>query len=1510
MDASEHVDEILAEWQEQHARGDTTPPEHVVAAHPECAQELRARFRALSILDPTLSLPQGTPSRIGEFRILREIDRGGMGVVYEAEQTSMRRKVALKVLSSAITGTRRAVERFRREAQAAGRLHHTNIVPIYGLGRHGGYWYYTMELVEGRSLGEVLAAMRCGAPPPASELVRDTRTGSRTYYAGVAEMFAGVAEGLHQAHESGVVHRDLKPSNLLLDADGTIKIIDFGLAFMADDAAAVTMTGDLLGTPVYMSPEQATGRRDAIDRRTDVYSLAATLYEVLTLKAPFEGGNLQELCAKIAAKDPVPPRRHESRVPGDLETIVLKAMAKRRRRRYATALEFARDLRRFAEGGTIHARRIGPIGRAWRRVRRHKAISALAAGLLVAVAVSAFFVHRALEEARSHRELSYADLCRRAEDSVIYGRFPRYGPEWEGPFAGSGSPREDARALLSEAIALLPERVDAYVLRVLAPGGEFEERWADLQQAKACGLEPRLFHLLHGAILTTDQRHPEAAAAYEKARAYAGESGTSAAIEAMILVARGERTEAERLITRAIESGELSPILKPRAYRLRARLRRLRGEWEDTLADLAVLQSLEPSVGTRGEIAFVSRRNDSPAAERRFQEALDSARAAGTEQAWKDLCDAVRYQEDWHARVAEAALENYPEAIDIVYEQHLVLERKHDPDGLLELAERARETWPDRSKSYEMLAKAFEKKRETEKALDAWSRAIDLADSGKAHLGYLKAMLLRRLGRFREALEAYDDALRVDPTSGPNLFSRATLLVEMGQPAEGQRAFQEALQARPGDAQGLGIWGVMLNNYLNKPVEALEYFDKALDAFPNLARTHENRGIVLRRLGKREEALGAFEESLRLDPDAGKTHWHRINLLRRLRGAEAALEAVDEVIQEHPDDHAVVFWCGNATVACGRVDKGMAVMKRSLEAEPDANRMLLYAGRLWHFGQRDEAKRIWKQLIEDPDPRIRADALCDRGTVHEHIDPDAALRDFQQAVKEFPRHAVAWANAAVILRRKKRLDEALAAHRKAIEIEPFRGQWWCGLVPIYRAMKRPADMRAAVDKAVEVDPLDPGMHFARGRTLYELKDANEAEKAYRTALDLNPSYAPAYFWLGAIHEDRSDWDKAIDVYRKAYELDPSNKHALMHEMAILKRKTRRFEDAAKRLEQVLAKYPRNYWARFELGMIYGDNLDRQEDSLRVFRECAKLNPKDVEARANIGLALWKLGRGDEAIAAYRKAREINPDYAGIPFTLGQRYLDLHRYEPAVKCFTDAIEAMKRAKRPDEGFIQMCRYWRGWTLREMGELGKALAEQQALAGEAAEDPSSRAEAALILAMLGRFDEAREPLEAALRLGGDWDTREKRAQTLCLMGEYDEAVKAARELMTIFFNGNPETLLYCLRAAGHADEAKAIAQKAAEREDLPGSPIYCAYVYAVAGLPERVRAIYDAYDYPWVHSLMLVRARTHAVLGEQDAALEWLEKAAAAGLRLPLPDPEFRDLANDARYRKLLHCLKGG
>jgi serine/threonine protein kinase len=401
------------------AAGRTPDVEALAERHPPLAAQIRELVGALLLLHQVG--PEGeappppvcTPGMLGDFRLVREVGRGGMGIVYEAEQLSLCRRVALKVLPFAWTLNPRLLQRFKNEARAAAQLHHTHIVPIYSVGCERGVPFYAMQFIEGQSLAEVIRNLRGLAGLDESDgAADDTKvialadatlpaeagvtvaaalstlrsSGGGAYFRAVAEFGVQAAEALEHAHQLGVIHRDIKPGNLLLEAGGQLWVSDFGLAQFQSDAA-LTTTGDVVGTLRYMSPEQALAKRGLVDHRTDIYSLGSTLYELLTLRPAFNGQDREELLRQIVFDEPRPFRRVDPAIPADLSTVVSKAMAKAVEERYATAQEVADDLRRFLEHRPILARPPALGERIIKWARRHRPVVAAALVLLVLAAV-------------------------------------------------------------------------------------------------------------------------------------------------------------------------------------------------------------------------------------------------------------------------------------------------------------------------------------------------------------------------------------------------------------------------------------------------------------------------------------------------------------------------------------------------------------------------------------------------------------------------------------------------------------------------------------------------------------------------------------------------------------------------------------------------------------------------------------------------------------------------------------------------------------------------------------------------------------------------------------------------------------------------------------------------------------------------------------------------------------------------------------------------------------------
>jgi tetratricopeptide (TPR) repeat protein len=477
------LDDLAEEFARRWREGERPSVEEYVDRFPQWADDIRELLPAVLMMEqlkprrdvethtgPAATAVGAIPERLGDYRILREIGRGGMGVVYEGEHEALRRRVALKVLAAHLVPNEKLRSRFRREAQAAARLHHTNIVPVFGVGEDGGCCFYVMQLIDGPSLG----APTTGGMGKRGEHPR-----------AVARIGVQVADALAYAHSQGVLHRDIKPSNLLLDQRGAVWVTDFGVAKFVEDAG-LTQSGEFVGTLRYMPPERLLGRSDA---RGDVYGLGVTLYELLAGRPAFPEATPHQLLQLLGQTDPPPLRTLDPSIPPDLETVVLTAAARDPEQRYQTAAEFANDLRRFLDDRPVRARRAGAAEQLWRWCRRNRLVaglSAAAVGLLAittAVSVTAYVrtagagrekdaanesMRRALGAEQSQREQAQKTSAAALHAlNRIYDRFAPYRVIVTPPSATDGADQDAAEGavqpvLAPEAVPLLEELLGFY----------------------------------------------------------------------------------------------------------------------------------------------------------------------------------------------------------------------------------------------------------------------------------------------------------------------------------------------------------------------------------------------------------------------------------------------------------------------------------------------------------------------------------------------------------------------------------------------------------------------------------------------------------------------------------------------------------------------------------------------------------------------------------------------------------------------------------------------------------------------------------------------------------------------------------------------------------------------------------------------------------------------------------------------------------------------------------------
>ena len=408
-DGDTALEQVLDRYLSELADGLEPDQEQYLAEHPHLAAALKGVFKTLDFVEATSRSLQASRleagQKLGEYRILREVGRGGMGVVYEAVQEKLDRKVALKVLATDSLLSNTAEERFAREANTAAHLHHHNIVPVYAVGEEQGIHYYAMQYIDGHSLEDHLQTRKKLETPA-----------NREDFLQVAGWGRQVAEALAHAHDSKVIHRDIKPSNLLLDAQDNVWITDFGLARAAVHPT-ITISGDVIGTARYMSPEQAGGGGSRLDERTDIYSLGSTLYELIALKPAFDGDTRDSILRQIATGEVPSLKERAPQVPRDLQTIVEKCMEQQPEARYQSARELAEDLRRFLAGESILARRTPLIVRFGRFVGKHRPHTL--AVLLLLVLLSAF-IYNSVQQRRVRAD----QLVEDAFSQLLFERKP------------------------------------------------------------------------------------------------------------------------------------------------------------------------------------------------------------------------------------------------------------------------------------------------------------------------------------------------------------------------------------------------------------------------------------------------------------------------------------------------------------------------------------------------------------------------------------------------------------------------------------------------------------------------------------------------------------------------------------------------------------------------------------------------------------------------------------------------------------------------------------------------------------------------------------------------------------------------------------------------------------------------------------------------------------------------------------------------------------------------------
>ncbi len=822
---------------------------------------------------PTGTAEAGLPHFPG-FEVRELLGRGGMGMVYRAWDRRLHRDVAIKMLIAGAYARPEELERFLRGAEAKAGLRHPNIVQVYDVGDLDGRPYFTMEFVEGGSLAQRLA---CAPMPPDQTAV----------------LVATLADAVQAAHDGGIIHRDLKPANVLLTADGTPKVADFGLARRLDAGAGLTQTGDTLGTPSYMAPEQAQGKSNTVGPAADVYALGAILYESLTGRPPFRSGTSVETIRQVIDDEPVPPSRLNPRVPPDLETICLKCLSKQPGGRYPSASAMAEDLRRFRQGEAITARAPGRAERLARWLgRRRSQVAVIAVVTLMASGLLGGWLRLWSEEHATARGV---------ENDLREVAALQHAADW----SGAAIALERARGRLSRGgPAELRRRLD--------------QAGRGLDHARRDRILVTQLEAIRLARMTLAEGHfdPGAERRFNDARA-------ARAYEAAFRAARvgAPDDDPAGLASRVTASTEHAPILAalddwavcaqddrrcawlltvarradPDAWRSRARDP---AAWRDEAALTGLAESAQLAaqpvsfLGALGERLHAQGGNGTTF--------LARVQQAHPDDFWISLTLArvMQVGADPEAAIApyRRALELRSDAAAVYSNIALIPYARHRWDEAIGYCQKALDIDPNFAAAHNNLGLAWKGKGDWPQAVRHFREAVRL-DPELAPAHYNLAEIRAFEAALDEAFIHYEHALRIDPEFALAEYMLGVALAGKGRLDEAVDRNRRAVQIDPADAKSHDY----TFGWASK--EGLMHYQLTLEFDPQLSLSRNNLGLSPGDADRLDRAIGHYEKALRLDPGLFRAHaslGQALLALGRFRDAEAATRSC---LDRMPRDH-------------------------------------------------------------------------------------------------------------------------------------------------------------------------------------------------------------------------------------------------------------------------------------------------------------------------------------------------------------------------------------------------------------------------------------------------------------------------------------------------------------------------------------------------------------------------------------------------------------------------------
>jgi eukaryotic-like serine/threonine-protein kinase len=1108
---AERFPEFDPSWLSESLTGETAAPESSDPAGPaDTATNAVSGSGVLTL-----------PCQFHVYELLEEIARGGMGVVFRARQPGLKRMVALKMILAGRLASAAEVRRFRIEAEAAARLEHDNIVPIYEVGEFNGQQFYSMRLIDGGSL----ASRRAEFAVPAAAGNTDARRRQQR----IADIMARVARAVHYAHQRSTLHRDLKPANILLDDAGRPQVTDFGLSRRLDQVSELTQTGVVIGTPAYMAPEQ-TGASKEVTTQTDVYGLGAVMYELLTGRQPFRDARVLETLRQVREVEPVKPRTVCANVDRNLETICLKCLEKEPQRRYGSAEALADDLERFLRDDPIVARPANALERTVKWVRRSPARASLTVSVLLLIGLSGFGLwwrtrvaaeqdrldaqHR-LYQARAEAErdiaaerirLGVASALALSEDLRRKYRYAQAQRALDqAAKLAAGDSREDLRSQLQRACDDLDfvRECDAIRMkRSIWIAGEDGRGRFDSESA------PPAYRSAF-ARRGLDVGGADARALGEQIRASSLRQDMVAALDDWAVLETDSVLRDRILaVARAADPG-------PWLDRFRDSSIRLDKERFAALVESAAPQTLSPGTA----IAL---------AELMDQRGLNSTallQKAAFAHPNDCLIPFLLGQYAAHANKYADALAHYrvaravrPDVPALVINMSRMLVRLGDHDGNLDFCQEAVRLAPELPLSHYNLGLALFERRDFQGAALCAREAIRLDPNyAQAHTNLASA--LGSIGNVDGAILSLKEAIRINPGLALAHANLGFAYLQKGNLAAAESSVSKALRLEPGTARNYSILAhILAARHDYDAAIACHHFTLCLE--PDSAAEFNNLGNTFQDKGDLVAAAAAYRESIRLDPKNAQYHINLGGALVRKQDFEGAVGHFKTALQMDPKHVGALTALGKALFLKRDREGALAAFRQALQLDPGSAYCHYMLGLL---------------LAEK---RERA----------------GAISAYREAIRLDPQDAKAHYQLGIVLRDTGDLAGAIAAFQDAIECDPKAANSYAVLGVALRAAGDIDGAEIAFRDTLRLDPRNKFTQVNLGALLCDLRDdADQAELCFRAALQIDPKFVPALANLGVALAKKGNFAAAADCYREVIRLDPKHPTAQRQLDALLKR---------------------------------------------------------------------------------------------------------------------------------------------------------------------------------------------------------------------------------------------------------------------------------------------------------------------------------------------------------------------